>query len=255
MAARILAVGESIMDVVVRPDGRQAHPGGSPANIAYGLARLGHDVSLLTALADDEHGRRIAAHLEGAGVDVLEASWSAEHTSTATATIGDDGAAQYDFDVTWSIPDSTVVPPAALLHSGSIAAFLEPGASAVEALFASERARTLLSLDPNIRPALVGPHEDALARFERLARLSDVVKLSDEDAEWLYPGVSVEDAAHRIRDLGPLVVAVTRGSEGALLVSASAAIAVPGRRVEVADTTAAELAASYDVESRAASAS
>ncbi|MCS5497202.1 carbohydrate kinase [Cnuibacter physcomitrellae] len=239
MAARILAVGESIMDVVVGPDGSHAHPGGSPANIAYGLARLGHEVSLLTALADDDFGRALAEHLEGAGVEVLDASWSAERTSTATATIGGDGAARYDFDVSWSIPDGAVVPPASILHTGSIAAFLEPGASAVETLFAAERARSLLSLDPNIRPALVGDHADALARFERLAGLADVVKLSDEDADWLYPGLSVEDAAHRIRDLGPLCVAVTRGAEGALLVSASAVVSVPGRKVEVADTIGA----------------
>lgn len=239
MAARILAVGESIMDVVVGPDGSHAHPGGSPANIAYGLARLGHEVSLLTALADDDYGRRIAAHLEDAGVDVLDTSWSAGRTSTATATIGDDGAARYDFDVAWSIPDGAVVPPATLLHSGSIAAFLEPGASAVEALFAAERPSSLLSLDPNIRPALVGEHADAVARFERLAGLSDVVKLSDEDADWIYPGLSVEDAAHRIQDLGPLCVALTRGAEGALLVSASAVVSVPGQRVEVADTIGA----------------
>ncbi|AXH37069.1 carbohydrate kinase [Humibacter sp. BT305] len=227
------------MDVVVGPDGSHAHPGGSPANIAYGLARLGHEVSLLTSLADDDFGRALAEHLEGAGVEVLDASWGAERTSTATATIGGDGAARYDFDVSWSIPDGAVVPPASILHSGSIAAFLEPGASAVETLFAAERARSLLSLDPNIRPALVGDHADARARFERLAGLADVVKLSDEDADWLYPGLSVEDAAHRIRDLGPLCVAVTRGAEGALLVSASALVSVPGRKVEVADTIGA----------------
>ena len=239
MAARILAVGESIMDVVVRDGATQAHPGGSPANIAYGAARLGHPASLLTALGDDEYGQAIAQHLDSAGVALLESSWRSEPTSTATATIGPDGSAHYDFDVRWSIPEGAVVPAADLLHTGSIAAFLEPGASAVEALVESSRPRTIITLDPNIRPALVGSHPEASARFERLAALADLVKLSDEDAEWLYPGLSLDDAAQRILALGPLCVAVTRGADGALLVSPSASVSVPGRRVEVADTIGA----------------
>jgi fructokinase len=239
MGVRILAVGEAIMDVVVGDGRDSAHPGGSPTNIAYGLARLGDDVSLLTSLADDDHGRAIVAHLEGAGVDVLSASLHATRTATATATIGADGSASYDFDVAWTIPDDAVVPAVGLVHTGSIGAFLEPGASAVEELLAAERPRAIITLDPNIRPALVGSHPDAVARFARLVAVADVVKLSDEDAGWLFPGSSLPDVAARLLEWGAACVAITRGADGALLASAAGSVSVPGIAVDVVDTIGA----------------
>jgi fructokinase len=245
-SATVLAIGESLVDVV---DGVE-HPGGSPMNIAYGLARLGRPVTLLTALGPDARGRAIAAHLEEAGVTIAPASFRDEPTSTATAELQPDGSARYRFDVRWSLPADVELPEADIVHTGSLGAFVEPGGAAVVRHLRNARrgeAGPLVTFDPNIRPALVGSHEVAFARFEEIARLSSLLKLSDEDAEWLYPGAGVDEAIDRILQLGdasgagpgPALVVVTRGGDGAVLASRTERVAARGVPVAVVDTIGA----------------
>ena len=126
-----------------------------------------------------------------------------------------------------------------ILHTGSIASFLSPGAGAVRTLLEQSYRETLVTYDPNIRPALLGTHAEALAIFEDLVPLTDAVKLSDEDARWLYPGLGLDDAADRVLGLGADLAVVTRGSEGSLLATRANRLRVPAVKTAVADTIGA----------------
>ena len=139
---RALVVGEALIDVVRAADGTSdEHPGGSPANVALGLARLGRQVDLLTWFGQDAHGDLLRGHLGGNGVTISPGSDSADHTSVATATLDADGAASYDFDLSWHVPERWTAPvtPPAVVHTGSIAAVLEPGGRDVAHILEARR--------------------------------------------------------------------------------------------------------------------
>ena len=126
------------------------------------------------------------------------------------------------------------------VHTGSIALFLEPGGTAVlDTLRAAAAAGAIVSVDPNIRPALVGDHAGALARFGEAVASADLVKLSDEDARWLYPDLDDEEVLTRIAELGPALVVITRGGEGLLARGAHGVVAAAPYVVTVADTIGA----------------
>lgn len=239
----VLVVGEALVDIVLA-DGRDPveHPGGSPANVALGLARLGRSTSLLTRVGEDERGRSVLDHLRASGVDVLPASLTPGPTSTARATLDPQGVASYEFELDWRLPEDTgldALPPFRALHTGSIAAFLEPGGDQVLDLVRQARGRMTVSYDPNARPRLMGEQDAAGQRVETIVGLSDLVKVSDEDLEWLCPGEAPEDVAVRWLALGPAVVVVTRGGEGAIARCAAGRVAVPGRRIDLVDTVGA----------------
>lgn len=235
-----LIVGEALVDVVVKPDGSSTtHPGGSPANVALGLGRLGRDVELLTALGDDAHGKLVRAHLEKSRVQ-LAGGTPAHKTSVATAHLDAQGVPTYDFDLTWSLaPDAVTRPAPLVVHTGSIAAVLEPGGTEVEGLLREAREASTITYDPNARPTLMGDPRAALARIETFVELADVVKVSDEDLEWLMPGVDPVDAARQWASAGTALVVVTRGGEGSVAIASGAVIEVPSMRVDVVDTVGA----------------
>lgn len=126
-----------------------------------------------------------------------------------------------------------------VLHTGSIATFLQPGASAVKSMLEQSLRGCLVTYDPNIRPALLGSHAEALGLFEDLVSLTDVVKLSDEDAQWLYPGALLEETAARILGLGTGLAVITTGSRGSLLATKAVQRAVPAIPSMVVDTIGA----------------
>jgi fructokinase len=233
-----LVIGEALVDVVVHPGGAAptAHPGGSPANVAVGLARLGVPTTLHSDYGSDEHGRSIATHLAASGVATTPSTVGDRPTSLATARIAADGAATYEFAVTWD-PAPVEARGYAVVHTGSIGAALEPGASTVEE--ALRGADGLVSFDPNIRPALMPERAVALSRVERLVALADVVKASDEDVAWLYPDLAVADVLERWAALGPRLVVVTRGGAGADAVGPAGPLRVEAPRTTVADTIGA----------------
>ena len=139
-SARTLVVGESLIDVVHRPDGSaREHVGGSPANVAVGLARLGHDVTLATMIGDDERGTRITTLLGEEGVTLTARSVGGRPTSVATSTLDATGAAAYSFDLAWELDKDQPLEGLTHVHTGSIAATLEPGASAVLGTLQSAR--------------------------------------------------------------------------------------------------------------------
>ena len=235
----VVVVGEALIDVVTSPEGTSEYPGGSPANVAYGLGRLGVNTGLLTAIGDDERGAAIERHLHSAGVTVLPGSYSLGRTASATATLATDGSASYDFDISWALEP---VAPAFLpkvLHTGSIATFLAPGADAVKALLRQCRKECTITYDPNIRPALLGSHAEAKSIFEDLVHLTDVVKLSDEDAQWLYPRRDLADTAAHLLGLGAGLAVITTGSQGSLLATAATRLNIPSVESGVADTIGA----------------
>jgi fructokinase len=235
--ARILVVGEALIDVVRRADGRTEEiPGGSPANVAITLGRLGRAPRLLTALGADDHGRLLCNWLAESGVEVAHAV--IPHTATATAELDANGAATYVFDIEWSLSGATAG-DADLVHVGSIAGVLEPGAADVRRLVDHHRSGALVTYDPNIRPALVSDAAVTRNQVEALVALADVVKASDEDLLWLYPGLDPRASARVWQASGPAVVIVTEGAKGAFAVADSGEVEVSGRSVAVVDTVGA----------------
>ncbi len=236
----VLVVGEALVDIVLRggapPD---EHPGGSPANVALGLGRLGRRVSLLSRLGDDERGERLQSHLAASSVRLAPGTVAAGPTSTATARVDDRGVASYEFELDWQVPDAVELPPARALHTGSIAAFLAPGGDAVLELVRRAGGSLTVSYDPNARPALMGDAGAARERVERFVAAADVVKVSDEDLAWLLPGADPVAVAADWLELGPALVVVTRGGEGATGVCAQGRVDVPAPRVDVVDTVGA----------------
>jgi fructokinase len=236
----VLVVGESLVDIVRGADGSTVeYAGGSAANVAVALARLGRPVRFATSFADDPRGRMLAEHLKGAGVELATDPGAVARTSTAVATIGADGAAHYDFDLEWRLHPVEPGDPPLVVHTCSLGAVLTPGADDVYALLNGLRGQATISYDVNARPAITGTGPDIVARVERMVAISDLVKASDEDLTALYPGVDHLVAARDLLALGPAAVVVTRGADGAMWVGASGEVEVASLPVQVADTIGA----------------
>lgn len=238
-----LVVGEALIDVVRRSDGTGGeHPGGSPMNVAITLGRLGRRVDLLTWYGKDPRGDEILTHLGASRVNVLPGSDAAEATSVAIANVDDAGIASYTFDLTWQVSpgwEAEAGDPL-VVHTGSIAAVIPPGGPDVLALLREKHPTSTITYDPNLRPALMGSPDDVRSTVEALVATSDVVKVSDEDLAWLFEG---EPPAQVARDwilLGPSLVIVTHGGEGAYAITQSGeTVQVAAPTVQVADTVGA----------------
>jgi fructokinase len=234
----VVVVGEALVDIIRTGNGVTQHPGGGPANIAVGLGRLGVDVTLMTQIGSDDRGDVIREHLAASGVKLWPESIVDRPTSSATVTIDGTGAANYEFDIRWDAAFGSLPPRTELLHVGSIGSFMAPGGRGVRELMRRASAREI-SFDPNIRAALVGSHAAAVATFEQTAALATVVKLSDEDAQWLYPHLAAEVVLKHILGLGPRLAVMTRGATDALLATETDLVSVPSKSTIVADTIGA----------------
>ena len=243
---RVVVAGEAVVDLVSAGERSwTSHPGGSPANVAVGLARLGVPTGLLARLSGDAFGRMLRAHLAGAGVDLSVAVDADEPSTLAVASLDAAGVATYDFwvegtaDWQWSPEELQVPDGVAALHTGSMALELDPGASHLLDLLERLQGQVLLSYDPNVRLARRGDRETGLAAVEEVVALVDVVKASSEDLAWLLPGVPLEQVLQRWRDLGPALVVVTDGGEGALALGPGGLQRVAPVPVDVVDTVGA----------------
>ena len=243
----LTVIGEGLVDVVQRSSGIQAHVGGSPLNVAVGLARLDHPVQFIGRYGRDAYGDSVAAHLKSSSV-LLPLAPDGLPTSVATALIDDDGAASYTFDLAWELPGLAdrlpfMLQATTLLHTGSIATMLAPGAAEVLAAVEHAHPSATISFDPNCRPSIITDVDYARRQAEKFVTLADVVKASDEDLEWLYPGEDPLDSARRWLSLGgsegPAMVVVTRGAEGPWGVNAAGEAHFPAPSVKVADTVGA----------------
>lgn len=252
VVSMIAALGEALIDLHADPDGTtfRAHPGGSPMNVAVALARLGVPARMLARINhEDLFGPMLLAHMTAAGVDVRHLIHAHEPTGLAAVGIDADGKARYSFslsgtaDQMWApdeLPDS-LPDDVTALHTGSLGAALEPGATEVAALLDREhaRGRTTLSYDPNVRPALLGDRAVERARAERIVRLVDVVKASDEDVEWLYPDLRPQEVARHWFGLGAAIAVITEGSAGAFAVTGAGELQVPAPPIALVDTVGA----------------
>ncbi|HEX9228163.1 MAG TPA: carbohydrate kinase [Arthrobacter sp.] len=242
---RVVVIGESLVDIISdprQPESVQAHPGGSPLNVAVGAARLGLPTSLVTHYADDRHGLLIGEHLLSNSVHVINGGTAP--TSTAHATLGPDGAADYTFAITWemggaALPALAAVEGSAHVHTGSIAAVLPPGEKATLALVQAARRHATVSYDPNCRPGISPDAAVARRQAELFVAASDVVKASDEDLRWLYPDRTPEETLKAWLALGPAVVAVTRGAAGPVILSRNGRVEMVAEPITVEDTVGA----------------
>ncbi|KUI39366.1 carbohydrate kinase [Mycobacterium sp. GA-2829] len=240
MTPRALVIGEALIDIVER-DGEVTgeHVGGSPLNVAVGLSRLGREVDFLTHIGDDERGRRIVEYLHASGVELVAGSTNATHTPTARAMLDESGSARYEFDIEWELAGTPEAAPPLIAHTGSIATVLEPGCRATAALLDAYHLSATITFDPNVRPALIEDGGAARTRIERLVERADVIKASDEDLRWLDPHRTPKQIARSWLELGPSIVAVTEGGEGAFAVCAAGSVRVSAFPVEVVDTVGA----------------
>jgi fructokinase len=240
MPDTVLVVGESLIDIVRGGDGSTTEfPGGSAANVAVAMARLDRAVHFATSWGDDERGRVLADWLARDRVELATDPIAVASTSTAQATLGSDGHATYEFDLTWRLNQLREASPPLVAHTCSLGAVLEPGAADVVAMLERLRETTTISYDVNARPAITGTGPELVAQVERVAALSDLVKASDEDLTVLYGEADPVAGAKRLLALGPAAVVVTRGGAGATWVTAVQEVDVAAFPVVVADTIAA----------------
>lgn len=211
----VLCLGEALIDVVIRDDTRSEHVGGSPLNVACVITSLGRPALIGAWWGRDDHGKLIEDYAADHGVGIVPGSDGAAKTSLAYARLNDAGSAEYEFDLSWEVPPLPAPEAIAHLHTGSLAATLEPGGTQVlEAARAMSQVGTV-SYDPNARPAIMESPDKSRGRVEELVALADVVKVSDEDLEWLYgKSTPVEEVMRQWLKLGPSLVIVTRGPWG-----------------------------------------
>ena len=238
---QFVVIGESLVDLVadVRPGRFSAHAGGSPFNVAIGLARLGHAVTFVTEYGEDPFGDVVDSHLRASGVRAVV---HRRPTSLAIAAPDHDGSASYDFRFGWLLGrrDIAVAGGTACLHTGSLAAVVEPGRRAVlAAVRAARRAGIAVCVDPNIRPSFGADRRVVRAAIEELVEAATIVKASAEDIAWLYPD---DDPVQRMRQWaagsGRLAV-LTTGADGCVGLVGSQVISVAANPVSVADTVGA----------------
>jgi len=239
----IWVCGEVLIDVL--PSGPVV--GGGPANTAKALARLGHDVHFIDGISSDAFGQSARAELLRDGVNLDLAQLSDKPTCTATVTLDAAGAASYeflidgtatfDFAASW-LPDPYRYQPQ-VLHIGTLVTVIEPGASALYDWAMQVAEFAPIVFDPNIRPSVQPDRDLYEAAVEKWAALSAVIKVSDDDLTWLFPGQSIDDVANRWISDGVFLVVVTRGANGLVGFTADGRVEVPGVKVDVIDTVGA----------------
>lgn len=242
--ASVWVAGEALIDLIPQGDTRVAIVGGGPANTAKALARLGFDSYFIDGISTDDYGKAIRAELLADGVHLDYTLKSKLPTCTATVTLAADGGASYEFlidgtatfefDEKW-LPDPTN--PPAVTHVGTLATIVEPGATKLFDWM--KKIKAPLVFDPNIRPSVISDRAQYRSVVDKWATISSVIKVSEEDLHWLYPGTSMHDVANNWLAQGAALVIVTLGSEGLAGFTRAGEVRVPGVRVEVSDTVGA----------------
>ena len=251
LRADITVIGEAIIDLVPgdEPQAYHAVPGGIPYNVATGLARLGHQTTLMARLGDNGFGRVLRDRARAEGINLDAAPHAAEPATLAVVSLDGMAQASYDFyldgtaDWQWTAEETERAPEqTAVLHFGSIASWTAPGDEQILALAKSMRGRgdVLVSYDPNVRPRLLVDPGRGQRLVERAIRLAHLAKASTDDVAWLYPGQTADEVARRWTGLGPSVVVITGSADGAdAFTRAGGSVHRPALDVSVVDTVGA----------------
>jgi len=259
MTTTIAVIGEIVADAVLPPDGivdgaahLTVHPGGGPANTAVALARLGTPARFAARLSGGALGALCRAKLEASGVD-LSASVVVDNPATlAIARLDANGAASYEFytegTADWGWSDDTLAPvidgpfppsgPPVAVHTGTLALALQPSGTIIEKLLARAHNRMTISIDPNLRTQLI-PVITYRQKIDVWAALSDIIRLSEDDLEQLWPGWAPAQAADHLHQLGVNLVVVSLGAAGAFASLRGAHIQVPIAPTTLVDTVGA----------------
>jgi fructokinase len=247
LSDQVWIVGEVLIDLIPERDQYFAVVGGGPANTAKALAKLGVKTYFIGGISNDEYGQMAKSELLSANVLLDYAQYSNKPTCSAKVMLSKSGSASYefvikdtatfDFFVSW-LPDPKSIKPL-LLHIGTLATVIEPGASVLFEWVKSVAQVAPIVFDPNIRPAVLGDRDDYVKKVEKWVSISSAVKVSDEDLDWLYPGKVVGEIVNKWLEKGVQLVVVTLGDKGITAYRKSEEISVDAVKVDVADTVGA----------------
>ena len=245
--SQVWVTGEVLIDLI--PDGSDRTPivGGGPANTAKALSNLGIDTQFIDGVSTDDYGQMAKDELVASGVKLDYVKYSDKPTCLAIVSLSDSGSASYefvientatfDFTLNW-LPNPQSERPS-LLHIGTLATAIEPGASVLFEWAQSVAKVAPIVFDPNIRPAVIGDREQYVMQVERWVSISSAVKVSDEDIKWLYPSLEIEQVVNNWLAKGPSLVVVTYGDKGLAGYRVGEKVSVDTVKVVVADTVGA----------------
>jgi fructokinase len=247
LSDQVWVVGEVLIDLIPNGDQDLAVVGGGPANTAKALAKLGVKTYFIDGVSSDQYGHMAKAELLSAKVLLDYAQYSNKPTCTAKVTLSKSGSASYefviedtatfDFSGSW-LPDSQSLKPS-LLHIGTLATVIEPGASVLFEWAQSFVHVAPIVFDPNIRPAVLGDRDVYVKKVEKWVAISSAVKVSDEDLNWLYPRKVIDEIVNEWLEVGVKLVVVTLGEKGIAAYRKNEHISVDAVKVVVADTVGA----------------
>jgi len=244
---QVWVVGEVLIDLIPDADQHLAVVGGGPANTAKALAKLGVKTHFIDGISNDKYGQMVKVELLSANILLDYAQYSNMPTCTAKVTLSKSGSASYefviegtatfDFSASW-LPDPQNIKPS-LLHIGTLATVIEPGASVLFNWAQSVATVAPIVFDPNIRPAVLGDRDEYAKKVEKWVAISSAVKVSDEDLNWLYPGKAIVEIVKNWLEVGVQIVMVTLGDKGITAYRKNEQISVDAIKVVVADTVGA----------------
>ena len=244
---QVWVVGEVLIDLI--PEGADRKPvvGGGPANTAKALSKLGFNTQFIDGISTDQYGQMAKKDLISASLKLDYVKYSDKPTCLATVSISDSGSASYefvientatfDFTSEW-LPNPQTDRPS-LLYVGTLATVIEPGASVLFDWAQSVAKVAPVVFDPNVRPAVISDREQYLAQVERWVAISSAVKVSDDDINWLYPFLEIEQVVNDWLIKGPSLVVVTYGDKGLTGYRKSEMVSAEAVKVKVADTVGA----------------
>jgi len=247
LSDQIWVVGEVLIDLIPDRDQHLAVVGGGPANTAKALAKLGVETYFIDGISNDEHGQMAKAELLSANVLLDYAQYSNKPTCTAKVTLDSLGIASYEFIIentaTFDFSDQWLPDPQThkplLLHIGTLATVIEPGASVLFKWAQSVAHVAPIVFDPNIRPAVLSDRNEYVKKVEKWVAISSAVKVSDEDLNWLYPGKAIDEIVKNWLEEGVQIVVVTLGDKGITAYRENEQLSVDAVKVVVADTVGA----------------
>ena len=244
---QVWVAGEVLIDLILEGADRKPIVGGGPANTARALARLGIDIQFIDGISSDQYGQMAKNELLTAGAKLDYVKYSDKPTCLAIVSFSESGSATYkfiikntatfDFTSEW-LPNPQTDHPS-LLHIGTLATVIEPGASVLFSWTQSVAKVAPIVFDPNIRPAVISDRKQYLTQVERLVAISSAVKVSEEDMRWLYPHLDIEQVINNWLTKGPSLVVVTYGDKGLTGYQNGELISADSVKVKVADTVGA----------------